>query len=493
MLNLTSRKSLEMEAKLAALDRVQAVIEFDLDGTILTANQNFLDTLGYGLAEITGKHHSMFVDPTHKDSAEYRAFWTDLRGGQFQAGQFRRLGKGGKEIWIEASYNPLIGRDGKPYKVVKFATDITARKAADADRAGQVAAIRKAQAVIEFTLEGRILDANDNFLKALGYTLAEIKGEHHQMFVEPAMRATEEYRQFWAALKRGEYQAAQYKRIGKGGREIWIEASYNPIFDAAGRPYKVVKFATDITEQIQLLANLRLMIDRNFGEIDQAVERSSSESSSAAEVAETTRGNVQTMAAAAEELAASVIEISQSMAKSQTATDSALEQTHTAGGFAKRLSDAAAAMGGIVGLINNIAGQINLLALNATIESARAGEAGRGFAVVAAEVKNLANQAAKATEQIGAEINGVQAISTEVVSALESIRGSVEIMRNNVIATAASVEEQSAVTRDMSANMQSAARSVTEIASNMTGISAAVTQVSQAVATTREAARVLAR
>ena len=192
MLNLMGKKNLEMEAKLAALDRVQAVIEFDLDGTILTANQNFLDTVGYGLAEISGKHHSLFVDPVHKESAEYRTFWSSLRSGQFQAGQFRRLGKGGKEVWIEASYNPIIGRDGKPYKVVKFATDITAQKIADADRAGQVAAIRKAQAVIEFTLEGRILDANDNFLSALGYTLAEIKGEHHQMFVEPAIRASEE-------------------------------------------------------------------------------------------------------------------------------------------------------------------------------------------------------------------------------------------------------------------------------------------------------------
>lgn len=493
MFNLASKKSQEIEAKLSALDRAQAVIEFDLSGTILSANENFLATVGYTLPEIAGKHHGMFVEPAYRDSAEYRDFWNKLRAGEYQAAQFKRIGKGGKEIWIEASYNPLFGRDKKPFKVVKFATDITRQKTEDADRAGQVAAIRKAQAVIEFTLDGKILDANANFLGALGYSLGEIKGEHHSMFVEPAYRSSPEYRQFWDALKRGEYQAAQYKRIGKGGKEIWIEASYNPIFDAAGRPYKVVKFATDITGQIQLLAKLRQMIDQNFGEIDQAVARSSHESSSAAQVAEATRGNVQTMAAAAEELAASVVEISQSMAKSQTATESALEQTHAAGTFAKKLSEAAAAMGGIVGLINNIAGQINLLALNATIESARAGEAGRGFAVVAAEVKNLANQAAKATEQIGSEINGVQTISTEVVSALESIRGEVEIMRNNVIATAASVEEQSAVTRDMSQNMQSAARAVAEISDNMTGISAAVTQVSQAVSTTREAASVLAR
>jgi methyl-accepting chemotaxis protein len=383
MFRLLAKSSDDTNAKLAALDRVQAVIEFDLDGIILHANANFLGAVGYSLTEIKGRHHSLFVEPGHRDSEEYRSFWERLRAGKFEAAQFRRVGKDGREIWIEASYNPLLDRSGKPYKVVKFATDITAQKAMEADRAGQIAAIGKAQAVIEFSLDGIILNANDNFLGAVGYSLPEIKGQHHSMFVEPALKASAEYATFWAALKRGEYQAAQYKRLGKGGREIWIQASYNPIFDASGRPTKVVKFATDITDQMKLLATLRTMIDRNFGEIDQAVGRSSQESNNALAAADATRDSVQTMAAASEELAASVAEISQMMAKSQSATDSALAQTSAAGGFSQKLSDAASAMGGIVGLINTIAGQINLLALNATIESARAGEAGRGFAVVA--------------------------------------------------------------------------------------------------------------
>jgi methyl-accepting chemotaxis protein len=487
------RGSSELEAKLAALDRVQAVIEFDLTGKILAANANFLATLGYALAEIVGQHHSMFVDPAYKGSAEYREFWDRLRAGQFSAGQYMRIAKGAREVWIEASYNPLIGRDGKPYKVVKFATDITGQKREDADRAGQICAIRKAQAVIEFTLDGIILDANDNFLATLGYTLGEIKGKHHAMFVEPAYRASGDYAQFWASLKRGEYQAAQYKRIGKGGKEIWIEASYNPILDAAGRPYKVVKFATDITGQVQLLDRLRTMIDRNFGEIDQAVTKSAGESRAAVEAAKSTTENVQAVAAASEELASSVAEISESMSKSRGVTDSAYEQASSAGASTRRLSDAAGAMTGIVALIQNIASQINLLALNATIESARAGEAGRGFAVVAQEVKSLANQAAKATEQITAEINGVQSISGEVVSALDSIRSSIETMRDHVIATVAAVEEQSALSRDMSANMHHAASAVHTISDNITSISAAVTQVSDAVSTTRDAAKVLAR
>jgi methyl-accepting chemotaxis protein len=483
----------ELKAKLKALDRVQAMIEFDLSGTILAANTNFLSAVGYTLPEIVGRHHSMFVEPGHQDSAEYRDFWNRLRGGAFEAGQFKRFGKGGKEIWIEASYNPLIGRDGKPYKVVKFATDITRQKAEDAERVGQIAAIRKAQAVIEFTLDGVILDANENFLATLGYRLDEIKGKHHAMFVEPAYRSSPQYAAFWATLKHGEYQAAQYKRFGKDGKEVWIQASYNPIFDPSGRPYKVIKFATDITQQVELMEKLRRLIDTNFGEIDQAVTRSTAESGTAMEAATATQGNVRMIADASDELAKSVTEIAESMAKSKSVTDSAYEYASAAGGFTKRLTESAAAMTGIVGLIQNIAGQINLLALNATIESARAGEAGRGFAVVAQEVKNLAGQAAKATEQITEEINGVQSVSGEVVNALESIRRSVETMRNNVVTTVAAVEEQSALTRDMSSNMQNAARASATITENVSAITAAIHQVAGAVSTTREAAKVLAR
>jgi methyl-accepting chemotaxis protein len=490
---LSLRRNSEADAKLAALNRVQAVIEFNLDGTIITANENFCGAVGYSLAEIAGKHHGMFVDPAYRESDEYRKFWSTLAKGEFIAAQFKRFGRGGKEIWIEASYNPLIGRDGKPYRVVKFATDITRQKLEDADRVGQISAIRKAQAVIEFTLDGVILEANENFLGAVGYSLAEIKGQHHGMFVDPAYRQSAEYTAFWASLKRGEYQAAQYKRFGKGKKEIWIQASYNPIMDASGRPYKVVKFATDITDQVKLLENLRTMIDRNFGEIDLAVAKSTGESNAAIGATQSTTENVQSVAAASEELAASVQEISQSMSKSRVVTDSAFEQATAAGAFTKKLTDAASAMTGITNLIQNIASQINLLALNATIESARAGDAGRGFAVVAQEVKSLANQAAKATEQITSEINGVQNISTDVVAALESIRDSIGTMRDHVIATVAAVEEQSALSRDMSQNMHKAAQQVEQISTNVTSISAAVTQVSDAVSTTREAARVLAR
>ncbi|NEU12737.1 PAS domain-containing protein [Methylobacterium sp. BTF04] len=480
-------------AKIAACERSQAVIEFELDGTIIRANDNFLSVVGYTMSEIERRHHSLFVEPSVKDSLAYGEFWESLRRGTYQAAQFKRIGKGGRDIWIEASYNPVLDRRGRPYKILKLATDITRQKAQDADRHGQIDAIRKAQAVISFDLNGTIIEANENFLAVVGYTLPEIVRQHHSLFVEPALRDSPAYTEFWAKLSQGQFQSGQFKRIGKGGREVWIEASYNPIFDAGGRPYKVVKFSTDITPQIALLADLNRLIERNFGEIDQAVLRSSEESRSAAEAAGSTATNVQTMAAAAEELAASVNEISHSMSKARTATDTAHAQVAAAGSVTQTLTNTATAMSGLVGLIQNIANQINLLALNATIEAARAGDAGRGFAVVAQEVKNLAAQAAQATKQISNEIDRVQTASEQVAGSLETIQGSVETMRDYVVSTAAAVEEQSVVTTEMSSSMQDAADAVRAISQNAVTISASINAVSQSVATTKDAARVLVR
>jgi methyl-accepting chemotaxis protein len=251
----------DAQAQLDALSRSQAVIEFAMDGTILTANKNFLNALGYGLEEIRGKYHSMFVPTDQRDSAEYRAFWTALNHGDFQAAEFKRIGKGGREVWIEASYNPVLDKDGKPVKVVKFATEITQKKIRSMADASKIAAIDRAQAVIEFGLDGIIVTANENFLKALGYSLTEIQGKHHSMFVPPAERDSAAYREFWAALNRGEYEAAEYKRIGKSGKEVWILASYNPMLDEQGKPFGVVKFATDVTAQKLKNADLAGQID----------------------------------------------------------------------------------------------------------------------------------------------------------------------------------------------------------------------------------------
>jgi methyl-accepting chemotaxis protein len=428
--DITSQKIRNMEdaGKIAAIGRAQAVIEFNLDGTIITANENFLGALGYSLAEIAGKHHSVFVAPSERESRDYREFWAALNRGEFRSGEYKRFGKGGKEVWILASYNPILDDTGKPFKVVKFASDITAEKLKAADFAGQIEAIGKSQAVIEFNMDGVVLNANQNFLATLGYALSEIQGKHHQMFMPVEVRETAEYREFWKSLNRGEFQSGEYQRIGKGAREVWIQASYNPINDLNGKPYKVVKYASDVTAQV--------------------IARKKSEK---------VRGMMESVAAGAEELNASVREISAAMAKSRETASTAVDRVGDADRQAHRLSAAAESMQSIVQLIGDITGQINLLALNATIESARAGEAGRGFAVVAAEVKNLANQAKQATDKIEQEIGNLNGISGDVVGALGSLKKAIQEVSEYVTSTAAAVEEQSTVTSEMSNGMQQAA------------------------------------
>jgi methyl-accepting chemotaxis protein len=319
-------------------------------------------------------------------------------------------------------------------RIVKFATDVTAQKLKAADSEGQIVAISKSQAVIEFAMDGTILTANGNFLAAMGYSLAEVKGQHHRIFVEPSERDGSAYREFWAHLQRGEYQSAEFRRLGKGGREVWIQASYNPILDLNGKPFKVVKYATETTGQV--------------------IARRKSEN---------VRGMMESVVAGADNLKISVREISDAMQRSQATASTAVGQVDDADHKAQRLIAAAESMSGIVELIGSITGQINLLALNATIESARAGEAGRGFAVVASEVKNLANQAKQATDRIGSEIENMNCISGDVVGALRGIKGAIEEVSEYVTSTAASVREQTEVTEVMSSNMKATAAEAASI------------------------------
>jgi len=434
--DITAQKmrGLEDSGKVAAIERSQAMIEFDLDGTIVSANQIFLDAMGYTLDEVRGKHHSMFVMPADRESAAYRAFWASLNRGEYQAAEYKRVGKGGKEVWILATYNPILDEGGVPIKIIKFASDVTDQKLRTANFSGQIEAIGKSQAVIEFNLDGIVLNANENFLSVMGYALSEIQGKHHSMFVTADERSGDGYQAFWTSLRRGDYQTAEYQRIGKNGKQVWIQASYNPILDLNGAPYKVVKYASDVTAQV--IARMK---------------------------SERVRGMMESVAAGAEELNASVREISDAMTKSRDTAMSAVGKVELADGQAQRLSAAAQAMSGIVELIGNITGQINLLALNATIESARAGEAGRGFAVVASEVKNLATQARQATDRISGEIGSLNGISGDVVDALNAIKSEIQNVSEYVTATAAAVEQQSVVTSEMSSSMQRAAEEAASI------------------------------
>jgi methyl-accepting chemotaxis protein len=477
----------------AALNASQAVIEFTPAGDILTANDNFLKAMGYSLADITGRHHSLFCEPAYAASDAYRGFWRDLANGQFQSSVFKRLGKGGRIVWLQATYNPIRDVSGRVVKIIKFASDITEAKMKAADQAGKIDAISRAQAVIEFTPQGEVITANDNFLNALGYRLDEIQGRPHSQFCEPAYAASDAYRRFWEDLRAGHFQAAEYRRLGKGGREVYIQANYNPIFDDTGAVVKVVKFATDTTEAVRRRMrneSLSQTINNDLGGVMQRMTEATRMTSSATTASSDTGAIINSVAAASEELSQSVREISQNMGSARLSVESVFRHAGDATVSAAGLNKSAAAMSNIVTLIQSIAGQINLLALNATIESARAGEAGRGFAVVASEVKNLANQAASSTKTIASEIATMQSVTGEVVSALDLISGSMDSVLENVASVASAMEQQNAVTSEISGNMQSAVTAINQINGSLDQINhtfANVTQASEKVKSDVEA------
>ncbi|MBS7812986.1 methyl-accepting chemotaxis protein [Roseococcus pinisoli] len=486
---IRSRLHSRAQARLDAVHASYAVIEFAPDGTILRANPHFLAATGYSAEDLRGQKHALFVDRRMAESEDYRRFWETLRSGRHLTDEFRRLRKDGRPIWIQASYCPVLDRRGRVASVIKFATDITDRRLRAADHAGQVAAIGKSQAVIEFDVDGTILGANANFLNALGYTLEEVRGRHHRLFVDPAEVARPDYAAFWAALGRGDYQAGEYRRLGKGGREVFIQASYNPILGPDGATWKVVKYATDVTAQVrerQRRAEVGRDVDARLGEVAGAVSSTNERASGAVEASRETSMSVQAVAAGAEELAASVGEIGRRLLDASRSTSSATDQAERATRIVGELVAAAQRISQAIGLINDIAGQTNLLALNATIEAARAGEAGKGFAVVASEVKELASQTARATEEISGQVGQVQGAVEGAVRAIDSIAKAIADIDGITTSIAAAVEQQATVTREMSSRMQSAAsgvesanRTLEEIAQAATGAAALTRQVAE--------------
>ncbi len=265
----------DSQAILNALSRSLATIEFDPSGKILSANDNFCNALGYSLAEIKGQHHSMFVEPDYARSHDYKEFWAKLNRGEFDAREYKRIGKGGREVWIQASYNPVVNAKGVVQKVVKVATVITEEKLRNAEFEGKLKAISRVQGIIEFTPGGEVITANENFLSVIGYRLDEIKSQHHRMFVESAYAQSADYQEFWRKLNNGEYVAAEFKRIGKGGKEVWIQASYNPIFDMNNKVAKIVKFATDVTERVRAVNEIARVFSTARREQSRASDRQS--------------------------------------------------------------------------------------------------------------------------------------------------------------------------------------------------------------------------
>lgn len=393
------RTRAELLGRIAAVDRVQAVIEFTPAGEILDANDNFLRAFGYAREQVVGQHHRMFVDPAERESEEYRAFWQRLGEGHHDSGLYRRFAADGREVWIQGSYSPVRDAIGRVRRVVKHATDVTAQRLQAADMQGRLDAIDRAQAVITFDLDGVILEANDNFLTALGYRREEVIGQHHRMFVERTERESPAYRQFWERLRRGEYNAALYKRVRRDGSPIWIQASYNPIFDAAGRPLKVVKYATDVTRQTLAAQALRSSLEQ----LNDTVPAIAGDAQNANRLAREASGSAGTGGVLVDELVSAIADI----------------------------NERARAMAEIIAVIDSIAFQTNILAINAAVEAAHAGELGKGFGVVAQEVRALALRSAQSSKEIRALVQntadalaGCSSRAQRAGAAMQAITGS---------------------------------------------------------------------
>ena len=482
----------ELESRLAALDRFYACIEFELDGAILTANDNFLSITGYRLDEIRDKNYSIFVDDAYAESEGYKTFWERLRSGESFFDEFPRLNKEGERIWLQAGCSPVTDQSGRPCKVIKTARDITAEKLRAVEYEGCMTAITKSQAIISFELDGTIIEANDAFLNAMGYRLDEIQGRHHSMFVPPEEVDSPEYRRFWQILAEGRYMTGEYRRIGKDGQPVYIQGSYNPIIDQTGKPVKVMKFAADVTAAVnerEHLFSIQRDINSELGSITETIDAASKQAAAASTQAS---GNVRTVVAGAEELAASVTEIRRQMDNARSISSDAVHEADRTSQIISGLAEAAEAIGDVIGLIDELADRTDLLALNAAIEAARAGESGKGFAVVAAEVKNLANQTGRATEDIRSQINDVRQSTAEAVEMIGGV-SRVIIQINDIFSTIArAVQQQSTLTEEVSSNMHSASQGVAEISGAMGRITSTAESINRAVSKIKTASQEIA-
>ncbi len=452
------------DGKIAAINRAQAMIEFELDGTVISANDNFLTTLGYEAKDVVGKHHSIFCENNYSSTPEYTEFWERLRSGTFDQGEYKRIKKDGSDVWINASYNPILDASGKPYRVVKFASDITDQKRTSLEHKGQIDAINRAQAVIEFTLDGEIISANEPFLATTDYSLSEIVGQHHRIFCTKDHSSSEQYKTFWDNLRNGKFESGRYQRLSKTGRTIWLQATYNPIFDLNGNVIKVVKFATDISTQVAVEESVTLIAETFAVNTRQIADQATDVAGGAQSLGATT----EQMNASVEELSASIDSIAEN---SREADNVAKHTQHEADLGSKAIERSIESMelinksseeiAEIVKVISEIASQTNLLAFNAAIEAARAGEHGLGFSVVADEVRKLAERSSQATKEITKLINEsvkrvVQGgeISKEAATAFGKIVDGVSKTTFSISEISTAAQEQQTAARDVSDAIQ---------------------------------------
>jgi len=494
----------DLNAEMNAFKAVTAVIEFTPDGTITHANDHFLKALGYTENEIINKHHSLFLTDKEKNSSEYKAFWSDLAAGKAQSGNFLRIKKDGSRCYINANYFPVKNASGQVTKVIKHANDITQEMLKQLHDQAELSAISKVLARIEFDLNGIILNANQNFLDIVGYSLDEIVGKHHSIFVKEDYKQSQEYKEFWQRLKKGDVFDGRFERIGKGGGTAWIEGNYNPVLGFDGEPVRVIKFVRNITQQVNdekildytatildamsqgdLTSHIDVECSGDWNRLKNAVNSSNKSlsqsfcdlrgqaheiASSAQQVSLSNQNlsdRIQRQAAAVEETSATMQELTSQIKesaehskRSQSITESAMSAVQKGGTSMQESIEAMESIRevsdqitNIVSLIDGIAFQTNLLALNAAVEAARAGEHGRGFAVVAGEVRNLAGRSADAAKEIEKLIGQT---SERVQSGTDKVQATAQLLKT----TEEQVTEISVLVTEITRNAQEQAKGV---------------------------------
>lgn len=487
-----------------------AFIAINREGIIQLVNTQVEKLFGYRREELLGQPVEMLVPQRYRTNhpSHRTGFFGDTRARMMGVGRdLAGLRKDSSEFPIEIGLSSL-GSGGKTLALAAVA-DITDRKRIDAEHAGRIQAVNKSMAVIEFEMDGQIVTANEHFLKALGYSLDEIKGRHHSMFVDETYRQSFEYKEFWTKLGQGEYHTGEYRRLGKGGREVWIQGSYSPILDYHGRPFRVIKYATEVTSQVRMRKDLEALV-RKVAENAQALASSSEELTSVsqqmASSSEETRAqasmvssageqmskNAQNVSRSVEDLGASIREIAKSAHEAAKVATTGVEVANTTTATVAKLGESSAEIGKVLKVITSIAQQTNLLALNATIEAARAGEAGKGFAVVANEVKELAKETAKATEDIGQKIDAIRQVTQGTVEAIAQISQIIIRINDYQSTIASAVEEQSATTREIGVSGSDAARGSAEIARNIASVAQASQHAAEGASNTQKAAQELA-
>ncbi len=474
-------KTHEETYKLRAIDDNYAVISFKPDGTILHANKNFLDALGYSAYEVAGKHHKIFCDSRYVASRDYSDFWTGLNSGTTMTSEFKRIRKDGSSIFIQASYMPIKDSSGRVIQVIKFAQDVTQRKLQTLDYEGQLSAISKSQAVIEFNMDGTVITANENFLKTLGYQLNEIVGKHHNMFCEDTYKNSNDYKDFWKRLNNGQFDSGEYLRLGKGGKHIWIQASYNPIMDIDNKPFKVVKYATDITDK----KNLIFEIDKKVQGLTGSLNHLSNAAESMSQSAQTTMNSSHEVSVASEQInqavsdlsekiesmLSSITSIAETSAQGEKVAQEAKSQSRSTTEAMMQLNEESTKIGETIHIITQIAFQTNILSLNAAVEAATAGEAGKGFAVVAQEVRNLASRSDEAAKEITNAIALIQSLVKSALGSINNIDNTIQNISEMSSTISRSMTSQQTITNDLASTALEVSQGVNEISNNMVSVS----------------------